>query len=148
MAAGLLLPLLAACSEQLPDCVVDAPAVPPEEPAGPPAAASLKDATELLVGIDGSGSMLGHARAADPSPWAKVLQSVNLTARTEGLSLRSVRVGGGTLQPFGNGSVTPAADPCFFEGCAPYAAVASSLQTLWQQPAQKPSFPRVSFPCG
>ncbi len=142
----LLLPLLAACSEQLPDCVLDAQAVPPEEPSGPPAAAPLKDATELLVGIDGSGSMLGHARAADPSAWAKVLQSVNLTARTEGLSLRSVRVGGGSLQPFGNGSVTPAADPCFFEGCAPYAAVASSLQTLWQQPTQKAQLSKGQLP--
>jgi hypothetical protein len=138
---ALLLPVLVGCSDQLPDCVVNTPAGSPQEPAKPPAPASLKDATELVVGIDGSGSMLGHARASDPSPWAKVLQSVNLTARTEGLSIRSVRVGGGTLQPFGNGSVTPASDPCFFEGCASYAPVASSLQTLWQQPYEKGQLP-------
>lgn len=94
------------------------------------------DATQVLIGIDGSGSILGHARAADPSRWLSLLQSINLSTKTQGLTAKAFRVGGGKAQPLDGDSVTQATDPCFFEGCGSYPHVASSLQTLWDvQPA-------------
>ncbi len=92
------------------------------------------DSRELLIGIDGSGSMLGHARAGDPSTWISLLQAINLSTRTQGLSANVYRVGGGKTQTLAGDSVTQATDPCFFEGCEAYPSVASSLQTLWDVP--------------
>lgn len=95
----------------------------------PPVAAA--DAKELLIGIDGSGSMLGHARASDSSRWLNLLQSINLSTQTQGLTAKAYRIGAGKAQELNSESVTSARNPCFFQGCAPYPAVASSLQTLW-----------------
>ncbi len=75
--------------------------------------------------------MLGHARASDASQWLSLLQSINLSTQTQGLAGRAFRIGAGTAQPLNSDSVTAARNPCFFQGCAPYPAVASSLQTLW-----------------
>ncbi|MFN9630328.1 MAG: hypothetical protein ACK59A_08885 [Cyanobacteriota bacterium] len=85
--------------------------------------------------------MLGHARAADPSSWLRLLQSVNLSAQTLGLQVQALRVGGGTATKLAAGSATQASNPCFFEGCGPFPPVASSLQTLWQLPSSGPSPP-------
>jgi hypothetical protein len=139
-------PLLAGCSgAQLPDCVSEgsSPATglpgsatqdvnnasPPGGSVAPPVAAA--DAKELLIGIDGSGSMLGHARASDSSRWLNLLQSINLSTQTQGLTAKAYRIGAGKAQELNSESVTAARNPCFFQGCAPYPAVASSLQTLW-----------------
>ena len=78
--------------------------------------------------------MLGHARATDASSWLRLLQSVNLSAETLGLQAQSFRIGGGTATKLATGSATPASNACFFEGCAPFQPVASSLQTLWGLP--------------
>jgi hypothetical protein len=125
--------LLMGCDPKLPDCVVgsspaaaEAP-IPDAEPALP-----LAKATRLMVGVDGSGTMLGLVQAKDSSGWTKLLQSINLAAQVEGLDIQAFRIGGKQAQAFGDGSVTPATDPCFFKGCEPFAPpVASALQTLW-----------------
>lgn len=140
-------PLLAGCTPpSLPDCIAT-DASPPGPSAtstsqntnnssattGAPAVSSISaNAKELLIGIDGSGSMLGHARASDASRWLSLLQSINLSTQTQGLSARAYRIGAGTAQALNSESVTAAKNPCFFQGCAPYPAVASSLQTLWE----------------
>lgn len=127
-ACGLVvLPLavaLQACHyERLPDCVIKTPA-----PQVKPAPGNAK---QLMVGIDGSGSMLGYAQAADSTLWRSLLQSLNLSAKTTGLTTEAFRIGGGKAQPLSGLSITQATDPCFFSGCGSYPAVASSLETLW-----------------
>lgn len=146
----LALTILTGCSAKLPACNPsppaaeastgkDAPYASKPNPTVPAATktAAIKTAStvrELLVGIDGSGSMLGHAKAGDPSAWRSLLQSVNLAAQTLGLKAQNYRVGGGTASKLPSNSTTAANNPCFFQGCAPYPAVSSSLQTLWQIP--------------
>lgn len=139
---------LTGCSKKLPPCVQVEPtrgAKPgvagTSKPPAPPLQRRPVAAKELLIGIDGSGSMLGHARASDPSAWLRLLQSVNLSAQTLDLQARAFRVGGGTAATLPNRSATPASNPCFFEGCAPFQPVASSLQTLWEVPAPGQSPP-------
>jgi hypothetical protein len=142
-----LMPLLAGCTgASMPDCVEDnAPPnngtttntnqktndSAPVTGAKPPIGVGAK-AKEILIGIDGSGSMLGHARASDASRWLSLLQSINLSTQTQGLAARAYRIGAGTAQALNSESVTAARNPCFFQGCAPFPAVASSLQTLWE----------------
>ncbi len=126
--------MLLGCTPELPDCVSKGVADPGKGVIA--GKISPMTTTQVLIGIDGSGSMLGHAAAADASSWLKLLQAVNLSAATQGLSARVFRIGAGTAQDLGAESVTQAADPCFFKGCGNYPAVASSLQTLWDvQPA-------------
>lgn len=96
---------------------------------------------KLIVGIDGSGSMLGHSQAKDSSQWLSLLQSINLSAKNLGLAVGSYRIGGGASQSLGAQSVSAAANPCFFKGCDSYAPVASSLQTLWGVRTQGPETP-------
>lgn len=126
------LALLTGCSPALPPCVVDE-----SSDAGNGktstvvASASTK---ELLIGIDGSGSMLGHVQVADASQWLKLLQSVNLSAQTLGLNAKGYRVGGGEANLIAGSPVQGATEPCFFQGCGPYTPISSSLQTLWTIP--------------
>jgi hypothetical protein len=87
---------------------------------------------QLIIGIDGSGSMAGHARAADPTAWRSLLQSVNLSAETLSLRPQAFRIGDGNATQLSTGSANAASNPCFFEGCPPFEDVSSSLQTLWQ----------------
>ena len=130
---------VAGCAQKLPPCAQPSPAKDAKSTTASATPAPLLPrvptaAKEVLIGIDGSGSMLGHARAADRSSWIRLLQSVNLSAETLNLQARAFRVGGGNATRLATGSATPASNPCFFEGCAPFLPVASSLQTLWQLP--------------
>ncbi len=149
--APLVLLVLTGCAQnQLPACIPEpvpeapqtlaspdpeaAPAAPPASPAGP--------ARQLLVGIDGSGSMLGHVEAPQASGWSQLLQAITLAAGSADVSLRGVRVGGGKAQPFGTpGSLSPAREACFFGGCGGFPPVASSMQSLWQLPAPAGQIP-------
>ena len=138
---------LTGCSKKLPPCSQNEPGktvkatVASGSPPSPSAQGRPSAAKEVLIGIDGSGSMLGHAQAADPSTWMRLLQSVNLSANTLGLQARAFRVGGGAAGTLPTNSVTPASNPCFFKGCGPFMPVASSLQTLWQIPSPGKSPP-------
>ncbi|MFN9546963.1 MAG: hypothetical protein ACK6AD_07830 [Cyanobacteriota bacterium] len=125
------------CSKLLPPCVQAQPADSPIASA----AATGTPAKEILIGIDGSGSMLGYARSADPSVWLRLLQSVNLSAKLRGLQVRAFRVGGGTATTLPGSIATPASNPCFFKGCAPFQPVASSLQSLWRIPTPTQTLP-------
>jgi hypothetical protein len=137
---------LTGCGKKLPDCsqndlgkTVNASA----SSASPPSLSVPRKpvaAKDVLIGIDGSGSMFGYTQAPDPSSWLRLLQSVNLSANTLGLQAKAFRVGGGTATELASGSTTTASNPCFFKGCAPFQPVASSLQTLWQRgyPGQSP----------
>ena len=101
---------VAGCSQILPPCAESFPAkavkhtttVTPSGTATTPAPSTPRIPTaakEVLIGIDGSGSMIGHARAADQSSWLGLLRSVNLSAQTLGIQARSFRVGGqGSLE--------------------------------------------------
>ncbi|MBC1260286.1 hypothetical protein FQK07_03215 [Synechococcus sp. BSF8S] len=133
--ALLSLAMLLGCTPELPDCVNRGIAEPGKNVEA--SKGNLRTSSEVLIGIDGSGSMLGHSTAADATSWRNLLQAVNLSARTQGLSPRVFRIGAGSAQDLGADRVTQATDPCFFKGCGGYPAVASSLQTLWDvQPAE------------
>lgn len=121
--------LLGCTANKLPDCVIQGVAEPVK--GVPVGKASSLTTKHVLIGIDGSGSMLGHATTADASSWRNLLQAINLSAATQGLSARVFRIGAGTAQVLGAERVTQATDPCFFKGCGGYLAVASSLQALW-----------------
>ena len=90
----------------------------------------LKIGKQVLIGIDGSGSMLGYSQA-DESIWQRFLQSINQGTLRNGLQPVTYRIGGGVAEGPIGASVTQAADPCFFKGCSGFKPVASSLETLW-----------------
>lgn len=134
--AGILaLAALTGCSQKLPSCLeaASAKSVKASIPAKPRSSAVPTRA--LFIGIDGSGSMVGHTRAANPSAWLSLLKAINLSTETLGLQSTPYRIGGGLATKLPTRSVTIASNPCFFEGCAPFQPpVASSLQTLWGIP--------------
>ena len=90
-----------------------------------------KQAQQVLIGIDGSGSMLGYAQASNNNVWPRLLQSISQAILLKGLQPITYRVGAGVAEGPLEGSVTQAANPCFFKGCEGYRPVASSLETLW-----------------
>lgn len=97
-----------------------------------PNAINTKTASQVYIGIDGSDSMLGYSDVKAASGWRNLLQAVNLSTSTQGLSLKVFRIGGAKAQYIGSASVTQdAADPCFFKDCGKFPSVASGLQTLW-----------------
>lgn len=121
---------LTGCFQKLPPCIKSDPDSQRLVPALQPAPSK-----DLLIGIDGSGSMLGHARATNPSGWESLLKAINLSSETLGLQAKPFRIGGGEAKPLTTSSVTPATNPCFFTGCAPFQPpIPSSLQALWQIP--------------
>lgn len=131
---------LAGCSLKLPACVEStaSKASLPKKPGAAPSATTAPQAPAsskvLMIGIDGSDSMLGHAQASGAA-WLHLLQSVNLAAETlPDLQARTFRVGGGSALKLSTDSATAASNPCFFKGCSPFQPVPSSLQTLWQVP--------------
>jgi len=118
--------MLLGCTPQLPSCASK------EYPNGSVVEPiKTKAASLVLIGIDGSSSMLGHADATATSGWRNLLQAVNLSTSTQGLSSKVFRVGGAKAQALRSANVTQAADPCFFKGCGNYPSVTSGLQTLW-----------------
>lgn len=128
--------MLLGCTPQLPSCASK------EDPNGSvvepikPKAASL-----VLIGIDGSSSMLGHADATVTSGWRNLLQAVDLSTSIQGLSSKVFRIGGAKAQALRSANVTQASDPCFFKGCGNYPSVTSGLQTLWDVQPEAGSTP-------
>ena len=124
--AGAVILALAGCGPKLPDCTTKpnkTPAVGRKEPP--------QTGHKALIGIDGSGSMLGYAQASDQDVWLRILQSINQGVLVKNLNPETYRIGAGVAEgPIGE-SVTQAADPCFFAGCSGFKQVASSLETLW-----------------
>lgn len=92
---------------------------------------SVSKTTEIDLGIDGSGSMLG-LMGSDQSidNWKALVQGITLAAAEEGLTINAQRVGGGKLQTISNPN--QAINACFFKGCGPYPPVTSSLSSLWK----------------
>lgn len=86
---------------------------------------------QVLIGIDGSGSMLGYAQASNKAVWPRLLQSISQAILQKGLQPVTYRIGAGVAEGPIGASVTSAANPCFFKGCGGYKPVASSLETLW-----------------
>lgn len=122
---------LTGCGEKLPDCLVDLKSRGALKPTvitkKPPQVAQ-----QVLIGIDGSGSMLGFAQASGKDVWPRFLQSINQGILLKGFKPVAYRIGAGIAEGPLGGSVTQAADPCFFKGCAGFKPVASSLETLWK----------------
>lgn len=133
--------LLVGC-QRLPDCVQTATGPNGVRPLGAVGRPKPKPAQELLIGIDGSGSMLGYTRTANPAQWETMLQAIK-SAATEsgGLSVKTFRIGAGNAQELPNSSALAAKDPCFFQGCGSYASMPSSLQALWQVQGKAKAMP-------
>lgn len=122
---------LTGCGEKLPDCLVGLK----RGGALNPAAITKKPpqvGLQVLIGIDGSGSMLGFAQASGKDVWPRFLQSINQAILLKGLKPVAYRIGAGIVEGPLGASVTQAADPCFFIGCEGFKNVASSLETLWK----------------
>lgn len=122
---------LTGCGEKLPDCFVGLNS----GGALKPAATTKKPpqvSQEVLIGIDGSGSMLGFAQVSGKDVWPRFLQSINQAILLKGLKPVAFRIGAGIAEGPLGASVTQAADHCFFKGCAGFTPVASSLETLWK----------------
>ena len=117
------------CGAKLPDCLVGLKS----EGAQKPSAITKRPQVgqQVLIGIDGSGSMLGFSQASNKSIWPRFLQSINQGILLKGLKPVAYRIGAGIAEGPLGGSVTQAADPCFFIGCEGFKPVASSLGTLW-----------------
>ena len=117
-------------SAQLPSCVIGLEAPTPEQRQRWEAAPQV---TSLDLGIDGSSSMLGLTGSADSArAWKGLLKGVSLGAAANGLSLKTQRIGSGRGSTVS--SPMQAADACFFQGCGAFAAVTSSLESLWSSP--------------
>ena len=128
---GTLSIALAGCGEKLPDCLVGL------DSGGKlnTVAASKKPpqaGQQVLIGIDGSGSMLGFAEASNKNVWPVLLQSISQGIVVKGLKPVTYRIGAGVAEGPIGASTSQAADPCFFKGCAGFKPVASSLETLWK----------------
>jgi hypothetical protein len=109
---------------KLPDCLTGLPA-----PAPAPVPPNV-DNHQILLGIDGSDSMLGFAEAKQ-DVWRRFLQSINQGIVSKGVKPVTYRIGGGDAEGPISGWLTQGLDPCFFKGCGRYKAVTSSLATLW-----------------
>lgn len=140
--SSLALLTLASCSSApLSSCLSGAsvagsaqPSTPPPEPRGRPLAAS----SDAMVGIDGSGSMLGFLGSGSDE-WLSMLQALKLAITAQSLQPRMFRVGGSSASRLT--SLDPARDRCFFSGCNGLAPVSSSLHTLWTLPARPGTLP-------
>jgi len=86
--------------------------------------------SRIVIGLDGSGSLLGHLQA-EGNVWIRTLQALQLLTATQPVKTVVTRVGGPVPQPVA--SLQTSANPCFFEGCAPFAPVSSNLPALWRQ---------------
>ena len=86
----------------------------------------------LDLGVDGSGSMLGLTGSEESmNTWKALLQGVELAAASEGLNLKTKRVGAGKSTLVS--SPLKAADPCFFIGCRGFKPITSSLHSFWNK---------------
>lgn len=86
--------------------------------------------SRIVVGLDGSGSLLGHLQAED-NVWIRTLQALQLLTAPQPVKMMVTRVGGPAPEPVA--SLQTSANPCFFTGCAPFAPVSSNLPALWRQ---------------
>jgi hypothetical protein len=127
---GAAILVLTGCGANLPDCDAGLKANTAQTTSGlakkPP-----QTGKQVLIGIDGSGSMLGYAQASNKSVWPRLLQSISQGILLEGLQPITYRIGAGAAEGPLKGSVSQATNPCFFKGCDGYRPVASSLETLW-----------------
>ena len=92
-----------------------------------------REATELsriVIGLDGSGSLLGHLQA-EGNVWIRTLQALQLLTASQPVKTMVTRVGGPVPEPVA--SLQTSANPCFFTGCAPFTPVSSNLAALWRQ---------------
>lgn len=86
--------------------------------------------SRIVIGLDGSGSLLGHLQAEE-NVWIRTLQALQLLTTTQPVKTTVTRVGGPAPEPVA--SLQTSANPCFFTGCAPFAPVSSNLPALWRQ---------------
>lgn len=103
-----------------------------------PGVPRLPSSGEALVGIDGSGSMLGFLGSGS-GEWLSMLQALKLAITAQSLRPQLFRVGGSSASPLA--SLEVARNRCFFSGCEGFAPVSSSLHTLWTLPGQPRTLP-------
>ena len=127
---GAAILVLTGCGANLPDCDAGLKANTAQTTSGlakkPP-----QTGKQVLIGIDGSGSMLGYAQAINRNVWQRLLQSISQGILLKGLQPITYRIGAGVAEGPLKGSLTQATNPCFFKGCEGFRPVASSLETLW-----------------
>jgi len=86
--------------------------------------------SKIVIGLDGSRSLLGHLQA-EGNVWIRTLQALQLLTASQPVKTMVARVGGPAPEPVA--SLQTSANPCFFTGCAPFAPVSSNLPALWRQ---------------
>ena len=96
---------LTGCGAKLPDCFVGLKsggaqnqAVATEKPP--------RVGQQVLIGIDGSGSMLGFAQASNRNVWPRLLQSISQGVLLKGFQPVTYRIGAGDAEGPVGGSVT------------------------------------------
>ena len=137
----LVLLALAGCGAQpLSSCLSGAPVAGSSAPAPDqkPPVKPVPSSGEALVGLDGSGSMLGFLGTGS-GEWLSMLQALKLALTAQDLKQQVFRVGGSTAVPLAN--VEAARSRCFFSGCEGFAPVSSSLHTLWTLPTNPKGLP-------
>jgi hypothetical protein len=137
---GATILVLTGCGPKLPDCDAGLK-VDTGQPTSAVPMKPLQIGQKVLIGIDGSGSMLGYAQASSKNMWPRLLQSLNQGIVIKGLQPITYRIGAGVAEGPLKGSVTQATNPCFFKGCEGYRPVASSLETLWTIQAEEKLLP-------
>ncbi len=123
--------VLTGCGAKLPDCTTGLNKKSPGEDTAAGTKKPPQTGQQVLIGIDGSGSMLGYAQASNKNVWPRLLQSISQGILLKGLQPITYRIGAGAAEGPLKGAVTQATNPCFFKGCDGYRPVASSLETLW-----------------
>ena len=104
----------------------DAP--PSDDDQGEPS--ETTELSRIVIGLDGSGSLLGHLQA-EGNVWIRTLTALQLLTATQPVKTVVARVGGPDLEPVT--SLQTSTNPCFFKGCAPFSPVSSNLPALWRQ---------------
>jgi hypothetical protein len=127
---GAAILVLSGCGAKLPECDAGLNGNTSQTTSGMPKKPP-QTGQQVLIGIDGSGSMLGYAQASDKNVWPRLLQSISQGILLKGHQPITYRIGAGAAEGPLKGSVTQATNPCFFKGCDGYRPVASSLETLW-----------------
>jgi len=90
----------------------------------------ITELSQIVIGLDGSGSLLGHLQA-EGNVWTRTLQALQLLTAAQPAEKVVMRVGGPAPETVS--SLQTSANLCFFAGCDDFPPVSSNLPALWRQ---------------